>query len=63
MIAKVCEVVSILKLAVIGFLITCGVVVVVKGQGMYFRSYIRVPQALCRDSASGCMTNNVAEKN
>ncbi|KAL5247806.1 hypothetical protein ACHWQZ_G019632 [Mnemiopsis leidyi] len=32
-IAKVCEVVSILKLAVIGFLITCGVVVVVKGQG------------------------------
>ena len=35
-IAKVCEVVSILKLAVIGFLITCGVVVVVKGQGKYF---------------------------
>ena len=35
MIAKVCEVVSILKIAVVGFLITCGVAVVIKGQGLY----------------------------
>ena len=32
-IAKVCTVVSVLKLAVVGFLVACGTAVVIKGQG------------------------------
>ncbi|XP_063692980.1 cystine/glutamate transporter-like isoform X2 [Bolinopsis microptera] len=33
-IAKVCTVISVLKLAVVGFLVACGIAIVIKGQGV-----------------------------